>query len=146
MQRFMMGGIFILAGVILVLAFGKISTFSCNRIQLTNCKLVKSGLLGSKSQEIPLNTLKGAQVERGRSIGTYRVVILTSSSEVPLTSYYSSDRLAYESIASQVNDFVKNPKIISLAEKHDDQFWGFLFGGIFIAAGVLILLGKSSES
>ncbi len=104
-----------------------------------------SGLLGSKSKEIPLNILQGAKVEEnndGDGSNTYRVVILTSSGEVPFTSNSSSGESEKQAIASHIKNFIKNPAIASLTEKQDDRFSMYLFGGIFVTAGLIPLLAR----
>lgn len=128
-------------GLFLLVTLGKVTTLTCTRTEPTNCQLVASGLLGSQSKQIPLNTLQGAKVEETSDSdgSTYRVIILTSSGNVPFTSYLSSLK-DKQTIASDIEDFVKNPQMTSLKQEQDDRFWIYLIGGTFVIAGSLVLL------
>ncbi|MEH2397304.1 hypothetical protein [Nostoc sp.] len=141
-----LGGLFAAAGFSVVAIFAQLTTFTCTRIEPTNCKLVTSGLLASKPKEFSLNMLQGAKVEESSndSYGnsTYRVVILTSNGEVPFTSYFNSDDSKKETIVSHITNFISNPKITSLTEKQDDRLWMYLIGGIFVTGGLITLLAR----
>ncbi|MEH2276174.1 MAG: hypothetical protein V7K40_15645 [Nostoc sp.] len=141
-----LGGILAAAGFSVIAIFAQVTTFTCTRIEPTNCKLVTSGLLASKPKEFSLNMLQGAKVEESSNDShgnsTYRVVILTSNGEVPFTSYFDSDHSKKETIVSHITNFISNPKITSLTEKQDDRLWMYLIGGIFVSGGVITLLTR----
>jgi hypothetical protein len=136
------GVVFASVGLFLLVTLGKVTTLTCTRTEPTNCQLVASGLLGSQSKQIPLNTLQGAKVEESSDSdgSTYRVIILTSSADVPFTSYLSSGEGDKQVIASHIEDFVKNPQMTSLKQEQDDRLWIYLIGGSFVIAGSLMLL------
>lgn len=140
-----LGGMFAACGFSLIAIFAQVTTFTCTRIEPTNCKLVTSGLLASKPKEFSLNMLQGAKVEGDNRSGrnsTYRVIILTSNGKVPFTSYFDSDHSKKETIVSHITNFVSNPKITSLTEKQDDRLWMYLIGGIFVTGGLIALLAS----
>ncbi|WP_298913869.1 hypothetical protein [uncultured Nostoc sp.] len=141
-----LGGILAASGFSVIAIFAQVTTFTCTRIEPTNCKLVTSGLLASKPKEFSLNMLQGAKVEESSNdshgSSTYRVIILTSNGKVPFTSYFDSDHSKKEIIVSHITNFVSNPKITSLTEKQDDRLWMYLIGGIVATGGLITLLAR----
>lgn len=125
------GSIFTVAGVFTIFS-GKVTTFTCHRTELPqrSCRLFTSGLLGSKVKEIPVNTLQGAKDEDDE------VVLLTNSGEVPFNSGSSSD-------ASRINQFVRTLKQKTLTVQQDNRLLLYLFGGVFTASGLFILVLSS---
>ncbi len=149
------GGLFAAVGLIAITRFGQVTTLTCERVEPTlgSCQLISEGLLGSSSRQIPLPTLKGASVETktSQSTGssrlnrtgvtyTYRVILLTESGQIPFTSYSSSGKASKSSIASKINAFVKNPNQRLLTVKQDERWGVYLFGGILVAVGGLIVV------
>ena len=61
---------------------------------------------------------------------------------VPFTSNSSSGESEKQAIASHIKNFIRNPAIASLTEKQDDRFSMYLFGGIFVTAGLIPLLAR----
>ena len=142
------GGVLFVGIGLLTLMFTKVTTLSCTRVIPATCQLVASGLLGSsKLAEIPLNMLQGAKVERTehkddkqKKSYIYRVIILTSSGEIPFASSADSNKYGKRATASHINNFVKNSRTLSLVEKNDDRLVGYSCSGILIAIGVYILI------
>ncbi len=135
-------GIFVPVGLFVLTTLGKATTFTCTRTEPTNCQLVASGLLGSQSKQIPLNMLQGAKVEEDNSDdgNTYRVIILTSSGDIPFTSYLSYGESDKQAIASHINQFLRDPRQTSLIQKQDDRLLMYLFGGSFVIVGFIMLM------
>jgi hypothetical protein len=121
------------------------ATLSCQRIESKqgNCKLTEWSLLGSNTQEISLDNLVGAKVTTGRKRST-RVVLLTKSGGISFTDGYTAwgDK---NDLANKINDFVANPDRKSLKVSQDDRWFGWIFGSIFVLAGVLKYVGKREE-
>lgn len=122
------GSIFTVAGVFTIFS-GKVITFTCHRTELPQsiCRLSTSGLLGLKIREIPVNTLQGAKVENDE------VVLLTNNGEVPFNSDSSAD-------ASRINQFVRTPEQKTLTVQQDNRLLLYLFGGVFTASSLFILV------
>jgi hypothetical protein len=118
-----------------ILAQPYMTTLTCNRIE--PCKLERSTLLGSKSEQIPLNTLQGAEVVRND--GASQLVIRTSNNKISFGSASSFGESQKQEIASDINDFITNPKIPSLREQYDERLPSFLFGGIFVTVFFVIV-------
>jgi hypothetical protein len=141
----LVGGFFAAWGI-LPSVFAKATLFTCNRTEFSqsSCQLLTSGLLGSEVRAIPLRALQGAKVDKSiDSDGdTYRVIILTTSGEIPFTSYSGSGEDQKQEIASRINQFVRNPGETTLSVQQDDRFSAYLLGGIFSAIGLFLLVSS----
>ena len=131
------GGVFVTLGLVLI-SSGKLTTLTCNRVELTqgNCQLVSSGLLGSQVKETLLSELQGAKTEDNpMDEDASRVVLLTSNGEVRLTN--STGWKIAEAAASEINAFVKQAEKTSLTIQQDERGLYFSMGGFIIVAGLL---------
>ncbi|MEG4148973.1 hypothetical protein [Microcoleus sp. Pol12B5] len=120
------------------------TTLICQRIETKqgNCKLTESKLWVSSSQEISLDDLQGGKVIQ-KSKGSSQVVVLTKTGGIPLGNATRwGDK---NSIANQINSFVKNTDIKSLKVSQDDRWFGWIFGGIFVLSGVLKYVHKRKK-
>lgn len=119
-----------------LLAFPQLFMLSCNRSKSISCKLMESGLLVSHSKEIPLNELKGSEVDNDGVF--HNVIINTSDDSIPFGGYsiYESEQQA---IVSDINNFINNPQTQLLAVQQDDRFRSYLLGSIFVIIGFFIL-------
>lgn len=118
-----------------------LATFNCRKIQATqgNCQLVISNWLGSNTQEIELATLQEAKVVK--SGYSSRVIMVTDAGDIPFTHHYTHWGNK-ESIAAEINDFVKNAERKELELKHHEVLFECL-GGLFLIAGIAVIaLGK----
>lgn len=113
----------------------------CRRLQATQgyCQLVRSNWLGSNILEIDLATLQEAKVVK--SGYSSRVIIVTDSGRIPFTHHYTHWGNK-ESIAAEINDFVKNADRKELELKHHEVLFECL-GGLCLTAGIAVIaLGK----
>ena len=120
------------------------ATLSCQRLQAKqgNCQIVRSNLLGSNIQDIQLASLRGAKVERcGYKT---RVVLLTSVGNVPFTAN-STNWGTQDAVASDINFFVKNAKDRLLRLSQDEHWLGWT-GGIFLLAGIAVIVLRNNET
>ncbi|MEG3919646.1 hypothetical protein QUA07_10935 [Microcoleus sp. T3_A4] len=135
----------------LFMTFGLISltfdyhaaSLSCQRLQAKQgkCQIVRSNLLGSNIKEIELDSLRGAKVERcGYKT---RVVLLTSVGNVPFTAN-STNWGTQNAVASDINFFVKNAKNRLLRLSQDERWLGWT-GGIFLLAGIAVIVLRNNE-
>ncbi len=141
------GGIFVGLGLLFI-ASGKLTTLTCNRVEPTQgtCKLVSSGLLGSHVKETDLSELQGAAiVDHPMDEDSSRVILLTSSGEVPFASSTSSHRTAVN--ASDINTFVQESTKTSLMIQHDEREFYFPMGGFILAFGLCTwVFSRTSKS
>lgn len=138
-------GIICLAlGVGLVYFFGHDIELSCMRSK-NQCFIEKTNILGNNKQAIsfPLNTLTGAKVSKKRGTGsdreyTYKLIIRTTTDEIPFTDSSSGDYISPNMQAAEVNAYVAS-KQEELSIEHNSlivKLVGLLFGG----AGLLALV------
>ncbi|MBD1863755.1 MULTISPECIES: hypothetical protein [Trichocoleus] len=139
------GLIFAGAGLAAIATFGKVVTLNCNRTApvQSNCQLKAAGLLGLAAQETALDSLQSAKVERSSSSDgdTFRVVLVTNQGEVPFTDYYSSGENGKQEIATQISTFLSSPQASSLTLQQDDRWFMFMFGSVFVIAGLAVAIG-----
>lgn len=133
------GGVFVTLGLGLI-SSGKLTTLTCNRVELTQgkCQLVSSGLLGSQVKETHLSELQGAKTEDNpMDEDASRVVLLTSKGEVRFTN--STGWQIAEAAASEINAFVQKAEKTSLSIEQDERGLYFSMGGLVLAAGLLTI-------
>lgn len=139
----LVGAFFLLIGLTIVAAFGQLATLECQRSASpqVSCQLTSTGILGKKITH--LTALQGAMVrlERVKTTKNYHVVLITQQSEVPLTTYQSTNAAETNKIAGKINIFVKaQQQSLLKIEQVDRWFPSFVFGGAFILVGVLVIV------
>ncbi|MBD2743599.1 hypothetical protein [Coleofasciculus sp. FACHB-1120] len=115
----------------------QLATLECDRLQsLAMCKLVVSSLRGETVTPFPLDRLEKATVQKhGKS---NQLVLLTSDDEnlyFPMNNSFSFT----ESKASQINEFVQDPKAKSLKLEQDSRWFAYPLGASLIMLGSLSL-------
>lgn len=134
----------VIVGSAMAILFGNLSVFECVRQKpSTNqgeCELISSGLLGSSSETLALESLQDAQIERSTKKSLYRVVFQTTEGEMPLSGAYTSGRGSKEKIVGEIQTFINTPTQESVSVKQDDRWMGYLIGGIFSLAGCSLVI------
>jgi hypothetical protein len=141
------GSFFVVVGLVAIIIFEELSTLTCQRVQPTqgSCQFVRSRLLGSDEQTIPLNQLQSAKVDvsiSSKGGSAYRVVLLTDGGEVPFTIASSSGAEEKQENAHRINAFIANPGKTSLRVEQDDRWSAYFFGGMFILLGGIAILSS----
>lgn len=133
--------IFLIIGV-MFLTGHSLHSLRCTRTEPpTNqgtCQLVHRGLLGQEAQSFPLDTLLGARVDEDRNTDgdfSYRVMILTSSGNLPLTSGFSAGFISKQSKVDRINQFIRQKDIATLSLRQDDRGLRYLLGAVFTLWG-----------
>lgn len=134
------GSIPVFLGLLMTSVFAKVTSLTCYRLDSTqkNCRLVTSGVMGRKSQEFPLNTLRSARLSK--NVDTSRVVLRTNKGEIFFTPYQSdtTTETAKQEIVSRINNFVNDSAQKYFRVEQDDTW--LLFGaGISITLGLLVI-------
>lgn len=129
-------------GALIVDAAWNVTRLSCNRAAPDpgSCDLTFQGLLKMTSVQIPLNRLKGAQLEQssGENGPQYRVVLVTHQNETyPLSNVLDSDKGAVQAVVNQIQLFVQNPQEPSLLIEQDSRGTGALVGGLCLLSAVV---------
>ncbi|GAP13509.1 hypothetical protein LARV_01263 [Longilinea arvoryzae] len=99
------GGIFSLAGLLMILFIGQIVTLRLDRVTgLVTLK--RTGLTGVREGEYPLSDFTDAVLEYGRN--TCRIALVTrDGGHLPLTTEYSSGIRGKEATAKQIREFLR---------------------------------------
>ena len=153
-----LGVVFLLVGLG-VIAFGaSLTTLTCERGGATqgSCTLTQQRPGRSTTRAIALEDLRGAEIEsntsrsrsstssgrtRSRSRTTYRVVLLTTRGDIPLTGAYSSDYEAKQRQVDQLTTFLADGSARTLTLRQDNRAFGYVLGGAFAAAGLAAVTG-----
>jgi len=106
---FMVGGIFVVAGLAVAVVVGEIVVCEFNK-DSGSLTLKRHSLLGTKVVERHIQEIKDVQIEESHSSdgSTYRVsLVFTTGDRLPLTSYYSSGKQAKQAIADHLHKFLQ---------------------------------------
>ncbi|TVQ24560.1 MAG: hypothetical protein EA367_01510 [Leptolyngbya sp. DLM2.Bin15] len=136
------GGAFTLFGLLPALLIAEVATLECHRTaQPPSCELSRAGLLKNDRHLILLDHFQGVEVQESRSddSSTYRVVLLTSEGDRPLTGYYSSGYAGKARQARQIDAFLTDLSQTQLVIQQDSRWLGYLFTLIFSGSGLLVL-------
>ncbi|WP_066381615.1 hypothetical protein [Anabaena sp. CA = ATCC 33047] len=132
------GGIFAAGGIFFIATLGKVTTFTCNRIenQPASCQLISNSFLKSQTHTWNLLEIKGAKLDTSTTDewGSYPFLLLTNQGSFPI-NLINADRTKKETYATQINDFLKNSPATTLTIQEDSRFWTYPLGLLLIAAG-----------
>ncbi len=138
---------FFLAGLVVILFLGKLTQLECNRLEPTQvaCQLTASGILNTRTTNIPVGELQGAEIETSQDSDgdiTYRVALITRQGRLPLTDSYSAGLgTNHQQNTNQINTFLSRADQENLVIQQDDRWFAFIFGGIFMLVGSGIIAG-----
>jgi len=126
------------------LTIGQHSLLTCDRLEpkQVECELKTKSFLAERTMRIPVGHLQQAEVEVNRDGDgdTYRAALITQSGRVPLTDVYSAGiGINHRGKVEQINAFLQNPEQMTLTVREDYRWFGYLFGGIFVIAGGVII-------
>lgn len=136
------------AGILVALSAATVNTFECRRLEPpTNqgkCELSAQRILGSESISLPIESLQGAEVEESinsEETITYRVVILTTEGNFPLTQHYTGGQSEEsQNIVREIRSFIQTETQESLYIEQDDPLVLYLVGGMLGVVGVIVIL------
>lgn len=95
-------------------------------------------------EKININQLYGTKlgISEGDEGYTYRVEMLTSDGEIPLTPVYSSGEKSKREKIKKINDFINNQTANFLIIKQDDRIFAYIFGRLFTLNGSGLMIGS----
>lgn len=139
------GLLFVAVGLACMLWIGKLSVLHCLRTASGGeCQLSAQGFIGPASiKTFAINDLRYAEVqvsEDDDGDDTYRVAFQVNGEWIPLAGVYSSGYTKKQTAVDTVNAFIANKRQTELTIRQDDRIFAMVFGGIFSAAGLLIIL------
>jgi len=135
-------------GLLFFFLIGQISTLGCEREadQQVNCTLSTSWMNLYPLSERSVPNLQGAQVEPDCSDDgcTYRVLLTTSRTSVPMNDLYTSDERGLSALAERINAYLDDPSQRSLEVENGGGFL-IIFPLVFMTVGgVFAFLGSRS--
>ena len=108
--------------------------------RLACSRTVTTGLTREATIEIK-NIEKSQMQQVGRKFrNAYRVILVTTDGEVPLTEDFKSDKRESLEHIEQLNEFIQNDSEPKLQLQVDDRAQSNLFGLMFILTGILWVL------
>lgn len=136
------GGLFVAGGVLLITTLAKTTTFTCNRVEPTqeSCQLITNSILKSQVKNWKLKEVLGAKLDISTTAGnSYPLVLLTSDGSVAI-DLVNADSTHKESMAAQINAFLKNSREPKLTIHEDSRLWTYPLGLFLIASGAVCII------
>ncbi|HEY9689533.1 MAG TPA: hypothetical protein V6D46_06025 [Coleofasciculaceae cyanobacterium] len=133
---------FIVAGLIIGLAVGNVTTLNCQRSnprrpnQMT-CQRTIVGLLGTETLVIQ-EPLMRAIVRTTHGTGV--VIFISKRPELELANHRTNVGSKHEKIADQINRFIQDHQQTSLIVEQDDRLEGLLGGLMFLLPGLAVIV------
>jgi len=128
---------------IMEMGAGQMTELVCMRSvtkRLACSRTVTTGLIREPTIEIK-NIEKSEIQQVGRKFrNAYRVILVTTDGEVPLTEHFKSDERESLEHIEQLNEFIQNDSEPKLELQVDDRAQSNLFGLMFISTGMLWVL------
>ncbi|MDY7020424.1 MAG: hypothetical protein SWJ54_03555 [Cyanobacteriota bacterium] len=127
----------------MMISFVSTVNLTCERTEqrLGKCDLEESGLLGSTSTEIPIQSLQGAQIIKKNiedladsDYSAFYVALLTENGRVFLPFYRLDHHYAQEMVA-EINDFVEHPENMVLEIDEDYRWSAYIWGATLLGVG-----------
>lgn len=134
---------FFIIGIVVIFMGGK-TTLNCQKIDNNQniCQLTKASLYQTKVETLPGSIIRArVDVNEDSDGDTYRVILITSNQEIPLTNMYSSGSKNKRVNKNKINNFLQNSSQKSLTVTQDDRFFLYPFGSIFFLVGGGVILG-----
>ena len=138
-KRRLWASIFIVPGLLLILFGGQTTTLVCQRTKSgIDCR-VEGNFMGIRMRRTEIPQLQSAEVESSTSSDygtTYRVVLVSKSGKVPLTSSYSGGRDSKQEAVDRINAFIANPSGQPSLQIQRLGWRGWMWGGAMLLIGV----------
>lgn len=128
---------------LMMIGFVSTVNLTCERTEeaLGKCDLEESGLLGSTSREIPIQSLQGAQIIKKNiedladsDYSAFYVALLTENGRVFLPFYRLDHHYAQDMVA-EINDFVDHPENTVLEIDEDYRWSAYIWGLTLLGVG-----------
>lgn len=141
-KHWIIGLIFILVGLVAIAGPEQVTTFKCERLNLNQgtCELVHYSLIKSDRKKFLLENIQEAKIETvsGYNSEGYRLILVTSNAEkIPFVSEFESENKKQVEAMNEINKFLKTPSQFNLEIVKDERLFAYLFGSLFIAAGLI---------
>lgn len=140
-RHWIIGMIFILIGLVAIAGPEQLTTFKCDRLNMKqgSCELVQSSLIASDVKTFSLESIQEAKLETNPNSQEQasRLILVTKTEQIPIISEYSSNFEHQRNIMQQINNFLVTSTQPSLEIVEDSRIFSYLFGSLFIIAGLV---------
>ncbi len=140
-RHWIIGMIFILVGLVAIAGPEQLTTFKCDRLNMNqgSCELVHSSLIASDVKTFSLESIQEAKIEINPNSQEQasRLILVIKTEQIPIISEYSSN-IEYQTNAMQkINNFLRTSTQPSLEIVEDSRIFSYVFGSLFIIAGLV---------
>ncbi len=127
-------------GLAVIVVFGEVSALTCARTgpSANRCTLHKQHGIRSTTTEFALAELRGARVASTSSGSLTRMIVQTTTEDIPFTDSHASGDT--EPLAAAVRTFLATPSQPTLSVVKDDRLVGYGLGGIVVLGGLAALV------
>ena len=145
-KAILIGLAFVGMGLVFVFVFGQITELSCEKpkVNVTQCTLERKflGILTVSTKEF--SDINDAWVESSCDDEgcTYRVMLLTSMGQQPMTGYYSSGESVKVRMAREINQYIQSEDFAPVFMSDKSGMFFALFALIFVLVGLYIIIMK----
>ncbi|HCU58067.1 MAG TPA: hypothetical protein DF984_07605 [Anaerolineaceae bacterium] len=145
-KSILFGLVFLIIGLVFMFVFGQISELRCEKPQLyvVQCSLEQKFLGVFPVSSKTFLDVNDAWVETSCDDDgcSYRVVLLTSDGQQPMTPYYSSGLGAREDMAWEINSYIQAEGTAPLFLTEKSGLFFALFAMIFVLVGLYQMIVK----
>jgi hypothetical protein len=143
--QILIGYMIALVGLVITYYFARSADYHCTRVEAgeIRCSITQK-LLGFQTiSKSWVDHIQMAEVEQNSGSdgnSTYRVIFVTRTGRVSLTSYFSSDYSPKANLVNQVNNFINSGQQPVLEVQENIAWWKWLFFFGFTGLGVAMIL------
>jgi hypothetical protein len=145
-KSILFGLVVLILGLVFMFIFGQISELRCEKPQLyvVECALDQKflGIIPVSSKTFLDVNNAWVETSCDEDGCSYRVVLLTSNGQQPLTNYYSSDYGAREEMTWEINSYIQSEDNTPLFLTEKSGLIPALFSLIFVLVGLYQMIVK----
>lgn len=140
-RHWIIGVIFILVGGVAIAGPEQLTTFKCDRLNMKqgSCELVHSSLITSDVKTFSLESIQEAKIENNPNYQDQasRLILVTKTEQIPIISEYRFNFEHQTNAMQQINSFLSTSTQPSLEIVEDSRIFSYVFGSLFIIAGLI---------
>ncbi|TVP60998.1 MAG: hypothetical protein EA343_15875 [Nodularia sp. (in: Bacteria)] len=134
-SQWFFGAIFSSVGLLVVISYTQVNTFSCHRETTpATCQISSKGLFWSKHQVITLKDIQGTRTIRNSN--SYRLLLLTNKGEVSPIPADVYRRATVANWVQEIELFIKETERQNLLIEYDSRWFFVLVGGFLVSVGL----------
>ena len=144
-KTILFGLLFMIISLVSIYIFGQVTHLTCNKDQnnAVQCEAEKKLIDIVSLSKRKFSNVTNAAVESSCDDDgcSYRVLLMTSEGQEPLTVYYSSGESAKQNMADQINVYAKSTGISEELTMQDNSgLWASLMSFAFMLVGLYLII------